>query len=274
MAKFNTDMGLPPCTKASGCFTNVDQNGGQNFCGPNAGWELETMLDLEWAHAMAPGAKLVLVEGCTNSFANLATAVTTAVGMADIISNSYGSLEFGGETGLDPTFNVNKPILFSSGDNGTPTSYPCASPYVTCVGGTTLNVNASFQRISETGWAGSGGGCSQFEAKPGYQSGNGITVCSSDRATPDIAAIADPAPELLVWDSGNGGYFLVGGTSLATPVMAGIFADDMQARRRQVPASDRRRSVCQGLPRNGQLRCAGPDQPLLLLRRNSRQQRT
>jgi subtilase family serine protease len=188
------------------------------------------MLDLEWAHAMAPGAKLVLVEGCTNSFADLATALTTAVGMADIISNSYGSLEFGGETGLDSVYNVNKPILFSSGDNGTPTSYPCASPYVTCVGGTTLNVNGAFQRVSETGWAGSGGGCSQFEAKPSYQSGNGITVCSSTRATPDIAAIADPATGVAVWDSGNGGYFLVGGTSLATPVMAGIFADDMQAK--------------------------------------------
>jgi len=229
--QFSSDMGLPQCTSASGCFKNVDQNGGQNFCGHNANWELETMLDLEYAHAMAPLAKLVLVEGCTNSFADLAAAVTTAVGMADIVSNSYGSLEFGGEVGLDPVYNVNKPILFSSGDNGTPTSYPCASPYVTCVGGTSLQINPfNAHRASETGWAGSGGGCSQFEVKPVYQSANGINYCSSDRATPDIGAIAADTSEVAVLDSGNGGYFRVWGTSLATPVMAGVFAVDMQAR--------------------------------------------
>jgi subtilase family serine protease len=228
--QFSSDMGLPPCTKASGCFKNVDQNGGQNFCGGNSGWELETMLDLEYAHAMAPGAKLVLVEGCTNSYVDLFTAVSTAVGMGDILSNSYGSLEFGGQTAFDPILNVNKPIMFSSGDNGTPTSYPCTSPYVTCVGGTSLQVNGSFQRTSETGWAGSGGGCSQFEAKPAYQSLNGINYCSSLRPSPDIGAIAADTSEVAVLDSGNGGYLRVWGTSLATPVMAGVFAVDMQAK--------------------------------------------
>ncbi|HVP53663.1 MAG TPA: S8 family serine peptidase [Candidatus Eisenbacteria bacterium] len=228
--QFSSDMGLPPCTKASGCFTNVDQNGGQNFCGGNANWELETMLDLEYAHAMAPGAKLVLVEGCTNSYGDLFTAVATGIGMGDILSNSYGSGEFGGETGFDPILNVNKPILFSSGDTGTPAQYPCASPYVTCVGGTSLQVNAAFQRTSETGWSGSGGGCSAFEAKPAYQSLNGITYCSSERAVPDIGAIAADTSEVAVLDSGNGGYFRVWGTSLATPLSAGIFAVDMQAK--------------------------------------------
>lgn len=228
--QFSSDMGLPPCTKASGCFTNVDQNGGQNFCGGDSGWELETMLDLEYAHAMAPGAKLVLVEGCTNSYTDLLTAVGTAVGMGDIISNSYGSGEFGGETGFDPVFNVNKPIMFSSGDTGTPAQYPCASPFVTCVGGTSLQVNGAFQRTSETGWAGSGGGCSAFEAKPIYQATNGINYCSSTRPVPDIGGISADTSEVAVLDSGNGGYLRVWGTSLATPVMAGVFAVDMQAR--------------------------------------------
>ncbi len=66
---FNSEMGLPPCTKASGCFTNLDQNGNDathTTCGSDSGWELETMLDIEWAHAMAPNAKILLVEGCTN----------------------------------------------------------------------------------------------------------------------------------------------------------------------------------------------------------------
>ena len=232
LANFNATMGLPACTKANGCFKNVDQNGGQNFCSPNAGWELETMLDLQWAHTMAPGAKLILVEGCTNSYSDLFTAVTTAVGMADIVSNSYGSGEFGGETGYDPVLNVNKPILFSSGDGGAPPEYPCVSPYVTCVGGTSLLPvsTVNFARASETGWSGSGGGCSLFDLKPVYQSGYGITVCSSERAAPDIAAVADPNTGAIVYDSGNGGWWLVGGTSLATPLSAGIFAVDMQAR--------------------------------------------
>ncbi|MEO8725069.1 MAG: S53 family peptidase [Acidobacteriaceae bacterium] len=228
---FNAEMGLPACTAASGCFKQLDQNGGTNYCGANANWELETMLDLEWAHSIAPGAKIVLVEGCSNSFADLGAAVTTAVSLTDVVSNSYGAGEFSGENTYDSTYNVNKPILFSSGDNGTPTSYPCASPYATCVGGTSLRVNpTTFQRTLETGWSGSGGGCSSQEAQPGYQSANGVNGCGVFRATPDVAADADPNTGAIVYDSGNGGHYLVGGTSLASPVTAALYADVMQAR--------------------------------------------
>lgn len=226
LARFNTDMGLPQCTLASGCFQDLDQTGGHSYCGPNSGWELETMLDLEWAHAMAPNAKLVLVEGCTNSFSDLATAVTTATGLADVVSNSYGAGEFSGENAFDPVYFSTKPILFSSGDSGAPAQYPCASPNVTCVGGTTLTPNlTTFVRVSETGWSGSGGGCSVFEPSQSFQTGNGVNICGTARAVPDIAADADPNSGVAVYDSGNGGYLLVGGTSLATPVMAGIVAD-------------------------------------------------
>jgi subtilase family serine protease len=79
--------------------------------------------------------------------------------------------------------------------------------------------------VSETGWAGSGGGCSVFEPSQGFQTGNGVNICGTARAVPDIAADADPQSGVAVYDSGNGGYFLVGGTSLATPLMAGIIAD-------------------------------------------------
>src|SRR5271157_5519256 len=130
---FSTDMGLPACTTQNGCFKNTDQNGGQNFCGSNSGWELETMLDIEWAHAMAPNAKIVLVEGCDNSFDSLNTAVTTAVTKegADFVSNSYGAAEFQGENGYDSVYNIPHPLLYASGDGGgNQTKYPCASPYV------------------------------------------------------------------------------------------------------------------------------------------------
>lgn len=225
---FSSIMGLPACTIASGCFKQVSQIGGAPRTAGNANWELETMLDIEWVHSIAPKAKILLVEGDDNSFDSLGTALEYAIGHADIISNSYGSNEFDGETYFDSLYTANKPILFSSGDAGAPATYPCASPGVTCVGGTTLNVNASYQRVSETAWAGSGGGCSLYEPTPTYQSSI-PTTCAS-RGTPDVAAIADPATGVIVLDTGNGGFFLVGGTSLACPVTAALYADVMTAR--------------------------------------------
>jgi subtilase family serine protease len=229
---FSTDMGLPACTTQNGCFKDVDENGGTNYCGSNSNWELETMLDVEWAHAMAPNAKIVLVEGCDNSFGSLNTAVTTAVTKmgANFVSNSYGAPEFSGENAYDSVYNIPYPLLYASGDYGSSqTNYPCASPYVTCVGGTQLHLDSNFHRTSETGWSGSGGNCSPYEALPAYQSGNGVTLCSPHRATPDIAAIGGST--VYIYDSGNGGYGTVTGTSLATPLTAAVFADVEAARR-------------------------------------------
>jgi subtilase family serine protease len=231
---FSTDMGLPPCTTQNGCFKNVDQNGGTNFCGSDRGWELETMLDIEWAHAMAPNAKIVLVEGCTNDDTDLNTAVQTAVNKegANFVSNSWGEDEFSGETGEDSAYvGLNVPLMFASGDSGAPPIYPCTSIYATCIGGTALTLDQNFHRTNETGWAGSGGGCSSFEPDPGYQASNGVGLCSPHRAAPDISAVASPGTPVYIYDSGNGGYGRVGGTSAATPIMAGVFANIEAARR-------------------------------------------
>ncbi|MGD0309935.1 MAG: S53 family peptidase [Acidobacteriota bacterium] len=238
---FNTNAGLPDCTTANGCFKQVAQDGGPPRAIGDAGWEIETMLDIEYAHAMAPNAKILLVEGDDNSFANLFTAVQYAAGPghADIVSNSYGASE-GGQypVGASDEFYydslyapLGKPLLFSSGDNGAPTEYPCASPFATCVGGTTLTVNGSFQRTAETGWTGSGGGFSAHEPQPGYQATFPALTGNTYRATPDIAADANPKTGVLVYDSGNGGYYHVGGTSLACPLTAGLFADIDTARK-------------------------------------------
>lgn len=226
--QFSSDMGLQGCTSVSGCFSQVNQVGGAPRAGGNAGWELETMLDIEWAHAMAPKAHILLVEGDTNSFADLAAALTYASMNADIVSNSYGATEWDTETALDPVYAVSTvPLLFSSGDAGQPAIYPCQSPYTTCIGGTRLLVNASFQRTSESGWSGSGGGCSLYELAQTWQAG--FTTCSM-RAAPDVSADADPDTGVAVLDNGNGGYYLVGGTSLSCPMTAAIFADVMTAR--------------------------------------------
>jgi len=225
---FSSAMLLPACTTANGCFKQVSQIGGAPRAGSDTNWETETMLDIEWAHAIAPNAKILLVEGDDSTYNNLGEALTYAAAHADIVSNSYGSEEFSEETLFDSLYSASKPILFSSGDGGAPATYPCSSPGVTCVGGTTLNVNGSYQRVSETAWSGSGGGCSLYEAVPAYQSA--ISTTCATRATPDVAALADPATGVAVYDSGNGGYFLVGGTSLACPLTAAVYANVMTAR--------------------------------------------
>ncbi len=229
---FSNDMGLPPCTTQNGCFKNVDQNGGTNFCGSDSGWEVETMLDVEWAHAMAPNAKIVLVEGCTNEDSDLATAVQTAVKLegANFVSNSWGEDEFPGETQEDASWvGLNVPLLFASGDDGAPAIYPCQSIYATCIGGTQLTLDSNFHRTNETAWGGSGGGCSLYESAPAYQTSNGVSLCSPHRAAPDVAAIG--GSPVYIYDSGNGGYGRVIGTSLSTPVVAGVFAVVEAARR-------------------------------------------
>jgi len=237
--QFDSDMGLPACNAGNGCLTILNENGGSTItAGFNSGWAVETALDVQWAHAMAPNAKILLVEGDTNSGDDLFTAELTAQTLADTITNSWGfGGEFVGEDSDDFLLNVNIPTFFSSGDSGAPTQWPCSSPFVTCVGGTTLTLNTTtLARASETAWAGSGGGCSAIELIPGYQSTYGVTTCGSFRGTPDIAADADPNTGAIVALSGAAtgvagiNYFRVGGTSLASPMMAATYADIMSAR--------------------------------------------
>ena len=242
LAFFNNEMGLVQldCQNGDPCFKDLDQNGNDathTTCGSDRGWELETMLDVEWAHAMAPNANITLVEGCTNQNSDLDTAVTTASKITDVISNSWGEGEFNGEQASDPTYFLHVPILFASGDSGEPAIYPCQSPNATCVGGTRLMPVSvtDFHRGTETGWTGSGGGCSAFEPSQAFQTNNGVKICVNFRAAPDWAADADPDTGVIVYDAGNGGHFRVGGTSVATPLMAGIIADLDTARTTVVP---------------------------------------
>jgi subtilase family serine protease len=231
---FSVQFSLPDCTVASGCLTIVNQVGGPPRAAYNAGWNVETNLDVQWAHAMAPNARILLVEGDTNSFANLGAAVTYARLNADVVSNSYGANEFAGESTLDGFYSGSPvPILFSSGDTGAAGhSYPCASTSVVCVGGTSLFETATSYRASESGWSGSGGGCSTQITQPAWQAG--IVPCAT-RAMPDVAAISDPATGVLVYLSdsrvvSNPGFYIVGGTSAACPIFAGVVALIQNAR--------------------------------------------
>jgi subtilase family serine protease len=235
---FSAAFGLPPCTSASGCFQQVSQTGGPPVAGFNQGWAVETNLDLQWAHAMAPNARILLVEGTTNSMTNLNVAVLYAQTHADVVSNSWGTNEFSGETSFDSTYSGSPvPILFGSGDSGAAGhAYPCASSYVLCVGGTTLQETATSFRNIETGWSGGGGGCSPYVTARAYEAPFSNPLCGSSRGMPDIAALADPVSGVLVFlgsgilGSGNQGFAVVGGTSLACPLATGIVAQIQAAR--------------------------------------------
>jgi subtilase family serine protease len=230
---FSSQFGLPSCTTANGCFNKVDQTGGSKYPRPDSGWALEISLDVQWAHAIAPGAKILLVEASSNSFTNLLAAEDFAAGHARYVSNSWGGAEFSGESAYDPHFTRSGVSFFvSSGDSGTPASYPSASPDVISVGGTTLNFTSTGAFSSETGWSGSGGGCSAYETAAPAQSGFSQypqVNCGTKRATPDVSLDADPASGLSVYDSvryqGQAGWWTVGGTSASAPMWAARSAD-------------------------------------------------
>ncbi len=225
---FASQFGLPACTTANGCFTKVDQTGGTSYPRKDSGWALEISLDIQWAHAIAPGANILLVEAASNSFTNLLAAEDYAKAHAQYVSNSWGGSEFSGESSYDSHF-VGSGVSFfvSSGDSGLPAEYPSASPNVISVGGTTLHFSGS-TFSSETGWSGSGGGCSAYESATSAQQAFGTFAqvgCGTKRGTPDVSLDADPASGVSVYDTtryqGQQGWFKVGGTSASSPMWAG-----------------------------------------------------
>ena len=233
LAVFSSQYGLPACTTANGCFTKVNQTGGTRYPRTDSGWALEISLDVQWAHAIAPGAKILLVEAKTNSFANLLAAEDYAKTHAQYVSNSWGGGESAGELAYDSHF-VQSGVSFfvSSGDAGLPAEYPSASPNVISVGGTTLTFDSNGNLVSETGWSSGGGGCSAFELPTSAQllfAEYGQAGCAGTRATPDVSLDADPASGVSVYDStsyqGQKGWWKVGGTSASSLMWAARSAD-------------------------------------------------
>ncbi len=226
LTTFSTQFGLPNCTSANGCFAKVMPQGKTKS---DSGWALEESLDVQWAHAIAPGAKILLVEAKSASFTNLLNAVDYAVGKgADQVSMSWGGSEFSSESSYDYHFSKNNVSFFaSSGDSGSGTIYPAVSPYVIAVGGTTLNVDNLGNVSSEIGWSGSGGGTSIYESEQSYQINYGVTS-NGERTVPDVSYDADPSTGVPVYDSygyqGGKGWFQVGGTSAGAPQWAALSA--------------------------------------------------
>jgi subtilase family serine protease len=227
------------------------------------GWYGEETLDVEAVHGMAPAAKIIFV-GAPNNYRDLDAALNHVVDrrLARIVTNSYGFptelLPKGYVKPLEDTLIQAAlegiGVYFSSGDDGDNTiavgfataSWPAVSPWVTAVGGTSIGIDANNHRAIETGWGtsdyscnsttldctrtswlyGSGGGVSVIFGKPSYQA----AIAGSGRHFPDVAAIGDPQTGLLVGQTQSfpdGNYYdeyRIGGTSLSSPIFAGLMA--------------------------------------------------
>jgi subtilase family serine protease len=236
---YRQQFGLPLCTTdpaasvadATGCFfTKVNQLG-QTTSPPtaNVSWGQEIDLDVEMVSATCPDCKILLVEANSNSFADLGAAVDRAAALgATAISNSYGGSEFRGETGTAYNGHFNHPgiaITVSSGDNGYGTQFPAASQYVTAVGGTHLATSQTTRGWTETAWSGAGSGCSAYIARPSWQ--RSVGTCGN-RMVADVSAVADPDTGVAVYDSygstGGANWYVFGGTSVASPIVASVYA--------------------------------------------------
>ena len=197
------------------------------------GWAQEIALDVEWAHAMAPLARIVLIEAPDNSVVNLMGAINLANAMGPgVVSMSFGSLEGSWVNSFDTAFNAtDMTYVAATGDYGTTVNWPSVSSKVLAVGGTSLTGVQSGKRI-ETAWSKTGGGVSQYISIPDYQSkstsvlGNLASLSkrnvadvafNADPATGQYVATIDPSTSALTW-------YRFGGTSIAAPQWAGIVA--------------------------------------------------
>ena len=227
LAAFDSRYGLPAASLSVvnlGSASNTD-----------AGWAGEEALDIEAAHLAAPGAKVLLIEAKSASISDLmaAVAVANSTRGVSVVSMSWGGSDSNSQLAYDGYFtHTGITYLAASGDNGSGAEWPSDSPNVIAVGGTSLATTAATRtiaatRATEVAWSSSGGGISFVEPEPSYQA---KAQSTGQRTTPDVSAVADPNTGLMVYTTSGGGWVQVGGTSLSTPIWAGIIAIADQGR--------------------------------------------
>jgi subtilase family serine protease len=247
VAAFSKNYNLPLFNTASGpTFKIVNQAGGSTLPPKSKDWLWETALDVEWAHAIAPGANILLVDANTNSLSDLLTAVDYARHQSGVVavSMSWGTGEFNGENTLDSVFTTPAGHLGGSAGKGTPqlpggvsfiaaagdwgaaTLYPAVSPNVLTVGGSVLYTDAAGNYTGEIGWGPGSGGYSSYESEPSFQTG---VQSSGHRTSPDVAYDAAPSTGFSVYNStpdANNlwGWVVMGGTSAGAPQWAALIA--------------------------------------------------
>jgi Subtilase family len=232
LAMYRAAFDLPECSTANGCLkiVNTDGNPSPLPGAPPADddWTVETSLDVDMASAACPSCNLVVIEAQDDVGNGLELAQATAASLgAAVISNSWGGPEKQGVplTGVEPYFDQPVAVFVAAGDDGYDDGgqgpdYPGTSSYTIAVGGTHLEKASNARGWTETAWSSGGSACSLSIAKPSYQSG---TTCAF-KATTDIAAVGDPQTGMASYNSNDGGWTVVGGTSAATPLVAAMFA--------------------------------------------------
>jgi subtilase family serine protease len=213
---YRSQYGLPACTVSNGCFTK------QKYASQtNAGWAAEESVDVEMVSAICPNCKILLVEAASTSLADLSSAEKYATTQADYVSNSWSGNE--ATQTYDGDYKVScGAIVAATGDHGynSTAQWPAILPNVVGVGGTSLT---AVSPRAETAWLRAGSGCSKIYGKPSFQSS--LNTGCSMRAQSDASADADPHTGVAVYDTfQQRGWLVVGGTSVATPIVASVFA--------------------------------------------------
>jgi len=233
LAVYRSTYGLPACSTANGCLKIVNQSG-QTTPLPanppaNDDWTLETALDVDMASAACPSCKILVVQATDNAGDGLYLGQNAAASLgATVISNSWGGPEQPGQslTASEAYFaHPGIAVFVSAGDDGYNDAgqgpdYPATSANVIAVGGTSLTKTTGGRGWAETAWSSGGSACSLSIPKPAYQTG---TQCQY-KATTDIAAVGDPQTGVAIYNSANGGWAVIGGTSASAPLIAAIFA--------------------------------------------------
>ena len=224
LATYRAEFGLPACGSSNACFQKVNEEGqASNYPTANSGWALEESLDEDMVSAICPNCKVVLVEANSNSLLDLGKSVDTAVKImgASVVSNSYGAPK--DKYGIGGRFyhHPGHVIVASAGDSGYKVAMPAGFPFVVAVGGTTLVTSTDSRGWSETVWSGTGSGCVLTRPKPSWQTDKGCHW----RTMNDVSADANPSTGVAVYDTYNeGGWIVVGGTSVSSPLVASIYA--------------------------------------------------
>jgi subtilase family serine protease len=255
LTTFDRTFGLPAfprCSKTvtAACFQSMNETGGTTLpaSGVPSGWDVEISLDVQVAHEICQNCKILLVEAKAATRADLGTAVNTAVANgANVVSNSYGSymLTSGAVTaGRGNYAHPHHAIVVAAGDSGFGPAYPADLDTVVAVGGTRLRLGPNSTYGSESVWDSSatsatGSGCDDASAARAWQTalpGWAATGCGAFRAMNDVSADADPSSGAAVYDSARG-WMQVGGTSLAAPLIAGVYGLAANAATVNYPAS-------------------------------------
>lgn len=217
---YRSTFGLPPCTVASGCLTIDVPNGNRPM--PDTAWGEETALDTEMVSAICPNCNIVVVEAKSAKISDLASAVDEAASYKPIaINNSYATSEDSKTDALQSHYDhANIAIVAGAGDTGYGPNFPAVAPNVVSVGGTSLPQNPDGTFAPQIVWGGSGSGCSAYVAKPKWQTDAGCKY----RTVNDIAALADPQTGVAGYSTYGNGWAVYGGTSIASPIVAAMYA--------------------------------------------------